>query len=166
VSVVECRRTESRLYVRVERRGVVVVLKLEGRLTLETDVHQLCRLAKWLTRLEGSLVMLDLKCVRQLDCTGLGQLVALCNDVRGRGGRCALVHMESRQRSLLRLAGLLGVLPVFDTCQHAVDWFQGTSGQPSAPAMTKPWMTGWTLRFPVSAAGMSERRLKRSNDRP
>jgi anti-anti-sigma factor len=143
-----------------------VALKLEGRLTVETDVHQLCRLAKWLTRIEGSLVMLDLGSVRQVDCTGLGQLVALCNDVRGRGGRCALVNVESRQRSLLRLAGLLGVLPVFDTCQHAVDWFQGSSGQPSAPAMTNHLMTGWTLRIPASAAGMSERRLVRSGDRP
>ena len=157
-------RTGHRLYVRVECRDSTVTLQMEGRLTVEEDVRQLPGLARSMGRLEGILVLLNFEGVRQLDCAGLGQLVAFGREVQTRGGYCALVNVDPRQRRLVQLARLTVVLPVFASGQEAHLWFRGSGRTRATPACV---VAGWTHRFPVSvAADRAERRLARSGDHP
>jgi anti-anti-sigma factor len=127
----------SRLHVRVERLGSIVVLDLTGRLTVEADIDRLSGLTQWLPRLGGNLVMLDLQKVHQIDCSGIGQLAGLCKNVHVLGGAFVLVNVQRRQRRLLQLVRLLPVLPVFGSRQDALSWFQETTSQhPEATAHT------------------------------
>jgi anti-anti-sigma factor len=126
---VERLQNASRLHVRVERLGSIVVLDLTGRLTVEADIDRLRGLTEWLPRLGGNLVMLDLERVHQMDCSGIGQLAGLCNDVHVLGGAFVLVNVGRGQRRLLQLVGLVPVFPIFGSRQEALSWFHETTAQ-------------------------------------
>jgi anti-anti-sigma factor len=115
----------SRLGVKLRHWGAAVVLELEGRLTAQVSGHALGDLTEWVAGGGHSLLVLDLSGVSQMDCCGIGQLVRLHEKVKRLGVNFALVRMERRQKHLLRMAGLLTVLPVFDSPREALSWFDG-----------------------------------------
>ena len=106
--------------VRAERVDSAWVLHLEGRLTVEEDSSQLHQLVRSMTQFEPCNVVLDLGNVAQLDCSGIGQLVQLNNQVCGSGGALTLLNVEHRQKRLLQLLELLAVLGVSDSRQEAI----------------------------------------------
>jgi anti-anti-sigma factor len=132
----EGQRGRSRLNVKVERSGSIIVLDLEGRLTVGADLHRLGGLTQWMSRLSGSLVILDLRGVEQLDCSGVGQLAEFHNKVHLLGGTFALVNMNDRQQCLLKVLGLLEVVPVFNNRQLAFAWFKEVTLQRATMAQT------------------------------
>lgn len=122
--------------VRGERVGSAVVLHLEGRLTLEADTHRLHELVRSIVRFGPCNVVLDLGNVWQLDCSGIGQLVQLRNQVCGSSGVFALVNVERRQKRILQILGLLTVLRVVNSRQEAITGCRSAAavagGPPSA----------------------------------
>ncbi len=107
---------------KLERAGPAVVFRLEkGSLVIEEDTWELRDLVHAVTVFDpGCSVVLDLEKVRQVDCSGIGQLVELGNQVREKGGVFALTHVKTRHKRLLELLGLLKVLPVFASKEEAV----------------------------------------------
>jgi anti-anti-sigma factor len=126
------------MQVRAERVGSAVVLDLEGRLTVEADMHQLHELVRSIVRLDGRRVVLDLGNVPQLDCSGIGQLVRLNNLVREAGGALTLVNVERRQKHLLQILGLLEAFRVFDDRQEAMAWCWSAAAADRGPAFEQP----------------------------
>jgi anti-sigma B factor antagonist len=106
--------------VRAERVDSAWLLHLEGRLTVEEDTRDLHELVRSMVQFDPYNLVLDLGNVEQLDCSGIGQLVQLNNQVRGSGGAFTLLNVEPRQKRLLRMLGLLTVFPVFDRRQEAI----------------------------------------------
>jgi anti-sigma B factor antagonist len=107
--------------IRVERAGAAVVVNLEGPLTIEADTRRLRALVGSLTRDSPRHVILDLRKVERLDCSGIGQLVQLHNRVRGAGGVLTLVNVDDRQRRLLQMVGLLNVFRICPSSQEAIE---------------------------------------------
>jgi anti-anti-sigma factor len=107
---------------RLERSGPAVVFHLEkGSLVVEEDTWELRDLVRAVTVFDpGCSVVLDLGRVRQIDCSGIGQLVELGNQVREKGGVFALTRVAARHKRLLALLGLLKVLPVFANPDEAI----------------------------------------------
>jgi anti-anti-sigma factor len=60
-------------------------------------------------------MVLNLECVSRLDCTGIGELVALHCAVQELGGVLSLANLQPRQKQMLKLVGLLGTLNVLDS---------------------------------------------------
>lgn len=115
--------------VRAKRVGSAFLLDLEGRLTVEADTHQLNEAVREIPLLDVSRVVLDLAKVDQLDCSGIGQLVRLHNQVRESGRAFILINVEGRVKRLLQLAGLLAIFPVFDSWQEAMMWREHTAAR-------------------------------------
>ena len=111
--------------IRAERQGSAVVLNLDGPLTAEADTYRLRELVASLARLDSSRLVLDLSNVEQIDSFGVGQLVALYNEIRPRGVALTLVNVDCRQKRLLEVAGLGRVFPVFGTRQEALTYHAG-----------------------------------------
>jgi anti-anti-sigma factor len=122
---------EGVMEVRVERLGPAVVLDLEGRLTIDEDTGRLHELARSSARSGSVDIVLDLGGVRQIDCSGIGQLMSVRDEVRAWGGSLALVNLAQRQRRLLQLFGLLAVLRVFESRAQVV---AAAVGRRAAPA--------------------------------
>lgn len=135
--------------VKAERIGSAVVFSLEGRLTVEADTERLHALVLWTARHAACDIVLDFTHVRQLDCSGIGQLVALHTRVCRSGAGLMLVNVGRRLERLLDLAGLRLVFPVFGTLQEALDWCGAADAQDRL--FPRPRMTAATLARPAGA---------------
>lgn len=103
--------------------GDVTVLRLSGRLVLETEEtplrEQVDRLAS-----EGRVnVVLDLRDVSYIDSAGLGVLVSKLVSLRRRGGDLRFVGLTPRSTALMHVTHLLTVFQTFATEEDAVRSF-------------------------------------------
>jgi anti-anti-sigma factor len=140
--------------VRAERAGPAVVVHLGGgRLVIEEDTQALHDLVRTVTGLDHACsVVLDLEKVWQLDCSGIGQLVDLGNQVCERGGVFSLVNVGPRPKRLLALLGLLGVLPVFASREEAITACWSAKARGCAPWRPRGEAPTLAVRLPLEGA--------------
>jgi stage II sporulation protein AA (anti-sigma F factor antagonist) len=117
-----------------ERQGAAVVFNLDGPLTAETDTCRLHAMARSLVRVDARNLVLDLGHVCRLDSYGVGQLVEVYNEVRSSGLTLELANVEWHQKRLLELAGLLPVIPVFESRPDAAALGHDPAARPPAAA--------------------------------
>jgi anti-sigma B factor antagonist len=103
--------------------GDVSILDMEGKLTIGTgDV-----------RLRGALldelddghtkIILNLKNVKVIDSSGLGELIRSRATAASKGGEIKLLHVNLKARKLLTMARLVGVFDMFDDEAMAIASF-------------------------------------------
>jgi anti-anti-sigma factor len=102
-----------------ERVDSLAILYLDGRLTVEGGDGWLEAAVYLGTRAGVRHVLVEMGRVRQIDCTGIGQLLRLREQLHRARRSCALVEVAPRQRDLLELAGLHRVFRMFDDCGDA-----------------------------------------------
>ncbi len=100
--------------------GSVVVLALEGRLTVEEDTRALHQALEECTRQGTKTVVLDLARVPSLDCAGIGCLVTSYLTARRRGATLKLLNVGARPLRLLSLARLLTVIEVYHNDEEVI----------------------------------------------
>jgi len=108
--------------------GLAMVLGLEGRLTVEADTHELHELVHTAAAGGARKTVLHMEAVPYLDCSGMGHLVLLHEQLRQVGGTLALVNLGPHQTHALQVVRLLDVLTVFETWDAAWRWCVGVSG--------------------------------------
>lgn len=107
--------------VRVEQLGQAVVIRLEGRLTIEEGREWMATALSAAGAADTRHVLCDCGGVRGLDCTGIGELMDLRRFAHGMRRTFAIASIGLRQRRLLERAGLVHVLRVFSHCQAAAE---------------------------------------------
>jgi anti-sigma B factor antagonist len=124
----------STMKVRTERTGSTAVLRLEGeRFTIEDDTHELHECVESMARSGACNIILDVACLRTIDCCGIGQLVNLYKRVWESGGFLCLVNVDRRPKRLLQMLGLLRLFPVFDSREEAVTACWSASARACTP---------------------------------
>ncbi len=113
-----------KLRINLRQWEATVVVEVAGRLIVEAPIQSLGDLTELMTGGGRDVLVLDLRKVYQMDCSGIGQLVKLFVQVRRLGGRFALVNIQRRQRRLLDLSGLLAHIPAFECTHTAVSRMQ------------------------------------------
>ena len=106
--------------VTTERTGSAVILHLKGRLTAEAETDRLQAVVDLVSSLGPGHVLLDLGGIRQLDCSGIGQLLRLRAQFHKARRTLALVDVERHQQRMLKRSGLLGVFRVFRSREEAL----------------------------------------------
>jgi anti-anti-sigma factor len=102
------------------RYGRAIVLDLCGPLSVTTRLTSLETLVGSVTGPAVNHVVLSLDQVGLLDASGIGELVRLRCVLRQSGTALTLVNVAPRQKKLLELVGLLGVLPVRNSVDEAL----------------------------------------------
>ncbi len=105
-----------------EREGIVV-LDLNGRITVGDEATRLRELLRSLVSEGKANVVLNLKEVDYIDSTGLGALVMCHNSVAKAGGKIKLLYLNQRTIELLVMTKLSVVFETFDDEQDAVNSF-------------------------------------------
>lgn len=95
------------------------VVTLHGELDL-LAVPALSATLDELTAVDRPDVVLDLRSVSFVDCSGLGVLCRARSRIRARHGRLRLVTCDSAFRRLLRCTGLTGVFEVYPGLAEAL----------------------------------------------
>jgi len=105
-----------------EREGVVIV-DLDGRLTVGQETGALRETVLKLTNEGRNNIVLNLEKVEYIDSTGLGGLVICFTTVKKNGGALKLLNLNRRNVELLVLTKLQTVFEVFNDEQDAVNSF-------------------------------------------
>lgn len=110
--------------VTVRRLDDIVILDLEGRITIgEGSVMLRNRIQQLLQSGERRFLM-NLSEVNYIDSSGLGQLVSSYTAVRNQDGELKLLGLTRRVRDLMQITKLLTVFDVFDDEAQALKSFR------------------------------------------
>lgn len=109
----------------ITRREVegIVVLDLDGRLTVGQETGTLRETILELAGSGVTKVILNLEKVEYIDSTGLGGLVICFTTIKRAGGALKLLNLNRRNIELLVLTKLQTVFEVFNDEQDAVNSF-------------------------------------------
>jgi len=107
----------------VKKLGDVVVLELQGKITIgEGDVLMRKHIKEQVEKGEKNLV-LNMKEVKYMDSSGVGELVSSFTSVKNAGGSLKLANLQSRILDLLQLTALITVFEIFDSLEDALNSF-------------------------------------------
>ena len=113
-----------------KREEDVTILRLEGRLTIGEGDVQLRDEVKDLLEDGIEKILLDLKGVRMMDSSGLGELIRCKATATQRGSQIKLLHVEDKVEEILEMTRLIGVFETFDDEIDAIASFRpGYTGE-------------------------------------
>jgi anti-sigma B factor antagonist len=105
-----------------EREGIIV-LDLNGRLTVGNEVATFRERLQKLIDSRRTNIILNLKEVDYIDSTGLGALVMSYTSLQRAGGKIKLLNLSRRGIELLVMTKLTTIFEVFDDEQNAINSF-------------------------------------------
>lgn len=103
--------------------GDVVVLDLQGRVTLGEDAELLRDKVNSLVNQGHRKIVLNLAGVPYIDSAGLGEIVRTYTTVSHQGGSLKLLNLTKKIADLLAITKLLTVFDTFDSENEAVGSF-------------------------------------------
>jgi anti-sigma B factor antagonist len=102
----------------------VVILSLKGKITIgDGDVALRQAVGEQLELGQKSL-LLDLKGVKALDSSGLGELISCKSTCESQGAVVKLLHVEDKVQEILEMTRLIGIFETFDDRIDAVASFR------------------------------------------
>jgi len=131
----------NKLKIRLRRVGEIVVMELDGKITIGDTNRQLHTALKELVTNGTNKIILNVEHVRTIDSTGLGELVAGFTTLRAHGGALVLSNLPMSVMNLMTITKLYTVFEVFETENEALSELQ------NAARITQPLDSG----FPASA---------------
>ena len=115
--------------------GLALLLDLHGQLTVDDDIRPLWDIVGTAAA-RGRHVVLNLENVSRLDCTGIGELVALHCAVQEAGAVLSLLNAQPRQKRMLEVVGLLRALNVHDDLNTALALDEGGTAETGVGAVS------------------------------
>ena len=103
----------------------VTILDLSGRLTIGTGDVQLREAIVDLLERGVKKILLNLKRVKAMDSSGLGELVRSKATCGNAGATIKLLHVEDKVHQVLEMTRLIGVFETFNDEIDAVASFRG-----------------------------------------
>ncbi len=103
--------------------GPVAILDLDGRLTVDEDSRRLNQQLNVLIKRNTKYFVINLHRVTDIDCSGIGQLMACNTKVCKQQGKLKLLNLGEKMRSLLENRRLLTVFELFNSEEEAVASF-------------------------------------------
>lgn len=106
----------------------VLVLNLQGAITLGEDTRRLRQLVHDTLDAGKKKIVLNMAEVYYLDSSGLGELIASYTTVKHRGGQLKLMKLTPRVRDLVQLTKVHSIFEVFGDEESAVRSFGSEPG--------------------------------------
>ena len=103
------------LKINVLESGDVLILDLNGRITLGEEAASLRDTLKEQIDSGRKNILLNLAEVTYIDSSGLGQLVGSFATVTSRGGQLKLLNLQKRLHELMQVTKLITVFEVYTT---------------------------------------------------
>ncbi len=111
---------------RYDRDYEVTLVRLEGKLTIGGGDVQLRETIKELLDDGRKRILIDLKGVKMMDSSGLGELVRTRASAASAEATIKLLHVEDKVAEVLEMTRLIGVFETYDDEIEALGSFRGT----------------------------------------
>ena len=105
------------------RVGDVIIVDLNGRLTLGAGDVELRRIVQDVLEQGGKQILLNLDKVGYMDSSGTGELVSCFTSAANRGAKLKLLNLSSRIRDLLQFTQLISVFENYSDEAEAIASF-------------------------------------------
>ena len=102
------------LHIEKRRAGDVMILDLQGDITIGSGGRELNDTLKQMVRDGDHKVLLNLAGTRYVDSSGLGHLIACRKLLNDGGGQLKLLRLTERVRDIMVITKLVTVFDVFD----------------------------------------------------
>lgn len=102
----------------------VIILELDGKLTIGTGDVKLREEVRDALQDGAKKLLLNLKGVRTMDSSGLGELIRCKATATSRGATIKLLHVEDKVHEVLDMTRLIGVFDNFDDEIDAIASFR------------------------------------------
>src|SRR5215469_239776 len=112
------------LKINVRETGKVVVLDLNGRITLGETAASLRDTIRELLDSQQRNILLNLADVSYIDSSGLGQLVASYATVTSHGGQLKLLNLQKKLHEPMQVTKLITVFDVYNNEPAALRSFE------------------------------------------
>ncbi|PJB83656.1 MAG: anti-sigma factor antagonist [Acidobacteria bacterium CG_4_9_14_3_um_filter_49_7] len=107
----------------IRNQDNTTILGLHGKITIgEGDVLLRKNIKQQIESGRKNLI-LDMKDVKYMDSSGVGELVSSFTTVKNAGGKLKLANLNNRVHDLLQLTALITVFEVFDSVEDAANSF-------------------------------------------
>jgi anti-sigma B factor antagonist len=103
--------------------GGVTILEPKGKITIGAGDVALRGALEEIIQGSESKILLNLKGVKKMDSSGLGELIAAQNSVTEGGGVIKLVNLPSKLHGVLGITQIVSVFDVFDDENEALASF-------------------------------------------
>jgi anti-anti-sigma factor len=123
----------------VRQLDKVIILGLEGELTLVTAVECLREARRILESTSTPLVAMDLSRLRRIDASGCAAIIALRRDIQRRRGNLCLFGLGSEVRLLLEIMQVHLILDIASDVDGALAALDGHAGMPMDADPTRHW---------------------------
>ena len=100
--------------------GEVAILSLDGRLTIGEGDVQLRQDVEDLLGEGRKKFLIDVRGVRAMDSSGVGELMRARANAENAGGTIKLLHVEDKVADVLQVTQLIGVFETFDDEETAL----------------------------------------------
>lgn len=115
------------LKINVRETGGVLILDLNGRITLGEEAASLRDTLREQIDSGQKNILLNLAEVSYIDSSGLGQLVGSFATVTSRGGQLKLLNLQKRLHELMQVTKLITVFEVYTTEAAALRSFASSA---------------------------------------
>jgi len=115
------------LKINVRERGDVLILDLNGRITLGEEAASLRDILREQVDNGNKNILLNLAEVSYIDSSGLGQLVGSFATITSRGGRLKLLNLQKKLHELMQVTKLITVFEVYTTEAAALQSFAASA---------------------------------------
>ena len=112
------------LKINVRETGKVVILDLNGRITLGETAASLRDTIRELLDNQQRNILLNLADVTYIDSSGLGQLVGSYATVTSHGGQLKLLNLQKKLHELMQVTKLITVFDVYNSEPAALRSFE------------------------------------------
>lgn len=104
--------------------GDVTILDLGGRSTIEGESELLSGRLKKMAAKGARKLLLNLRDLTQIDCTGVGVIIETFVSLRKKGGELKLLCPKGRVLEVLRVLRITKIIPCFETETQALASFR------------------------------------------
>ena len=115
----------------------ITVIDLDGNISIGETNRKLHETLRELVAAGKNRIILNLKKVRSIDSSGLGEIVAGYSTLKSNGGSLVLVNMPSRVTDLMTITKLYTVFDVFESESEALAALQNVQEDSGSLATAK-----------------------------
>jgi anti-sigma B factor antagonist len=111
------------LTAKTRKIGTVVIVDLDGRITLGESTGILREELRTLLAEGNKHIILNMQNVGYVDSAGLGELVGAYTTATNQGGAVKLLHMQGKMKDLMQITKLHTIFATYDDEKTAVESF-------------------------------------------
>lgn len=108
---------------KISEHGDITVIDIHGKITIGEGDVVLRGVINEVVEKGSKKIVLNLKDLKYVDSSGIGELVSCYTTITNRGGQMRLCNLNSKIYSLLQLTALVTVFQIFDSLEDAVQSF-------------------------------------------